>query len=142
MKAKDIPVNTYVTNSAKEIGNIVDNEVSDKEFSWYPHPERDDDTDDEMVKVKWTNYYRKGGGETIENINSLSFPPKELEVQWNKAIEKMNEAAASLKEANQIMDKTDQSLRDLYNLGVDGVENLFNELDEAGWQSSTMSREC
>lgn len=127
MKAREAKLGARVTsNNNYYKGIISSNSVSG--------------SDDETVIVEWTN----GNGLEKCNVNELRFAPEVLEEEYQAVQTKLNTAKLALAEANALINKRrdHSSLRDWDTEGIVTLHELFNELDNAGWNTSSMTRDC
>jgi hypothetical protein len=128
MKAKDVAVGARITDPKYryKTGTILSNNVSEG---------------DKMVTVEWDNSYSWDKVETV-NVNSLRIVPIPLEEDFQKVNEQLKIAAQAIRAAGKIANDKGTSLREWDGEEMLSFQEVFNEIDGAGWQTSTMTRSC
>ena len=126
MKAKEAKLGARVTSrNGYYNGFISSNNVSG--------------SDDETVIVEWQNH-------NLEkcNVNELKFSLEVLEDEWQAVQTKINTAKHALSEANNLLSRRgDKSnLREWESEGLISLDEFFTQLDHAGWNTSSMTRDC
>ncbi len=130
MKAKDVAIGTRVSDPQYryKTGKIASNDI----------PEGDD-----LVTVEWDDEYswRKDKREPI-SIYDLRIIPVPLEADFAKLREQFQIVVNAIQAANRIAMDRDTNLYELDKEEIMSFQEVFNALDNAGWQTSTMTRSC
>lgn len=119
MKTSDIGVGmrvVYTRNGETKRGTIIGNSLRDG---------------DEVAAIEWDD-----GSLEKKNVNDLKM--EGLEEEYQKIAAKVVAAAELLEEANAMAVKNGTSLYTMWYNGEGQFQRLFNQLDEAGWSSSSM----
>ena len=128
MKAKDVAVGARITDTKYryKTGTIQSNDVSDG---------------DELVTVQWDNGYSWDKVETVD-VNNLRIIPVPLDKDFEVITEQLRIAANAIQAANQYAKEKGTSLYEWDKEEMLSFGEVFDAVDLAGWQTSSMTRDC